>query len=267
MIIGDYYKMIRRLTSGGFGQIILGMNVLSQENVAIKLESLDQDTLTYEAKVLQKLSNIKGIPSLRYFGIKESRRFLVMDLLDKTLQSVAKQWHANAANTANAAFPLDNYMRQLFTLLQKVHDRGYLHRDIKPENIMVMESTSTIYLIDFGMSRCYYVDDARTHRPNSQRTSIVGTSRYVSANVHNGNEPSRRDDLISIIYVAVYCAKCTLPWSHTNSLKQISDIKNAITPQHLCVEMPAHYALILEYLINLSYDDAPNYEFILSHFK
>ena len=41
----------------------------------------------------------------------------------------------------------------------------------------------------------------------------LGTSKYQSKNVLKRNTPSRRDDLISVIYIVLELATGSLPWT------------------------------------------------------
>ena len=64
-----------------------------------------------------------------------------------------------------------------------------------------------------GLSKRFV--DPRTERHVDMKKEpkrIVGTTRYISLNVNQGFEHSRRDDLESIGFMLVYFLKGYLPW-------------------------------------------------------
>ena len=267
-MINDRYKLIKRIGSGAFGLIFSAKNVNTGEIVAVKLEPTAQtDTLTHEAAVLQHLSNIPGIPTLRYYGIPDHNRYMVIDLYDKTLQTVSYEYKKAVPVAIVRAYAL-----QMMQILSAVHEKGFVHRDIKPENFMIKHDT--LYLIDFGLARTYIDSETKMHRKNRIRAanadgkiSVTGTSRYISPNVHEGNEPSRRDDLISAMYVISYLLKGSLPWktSGSNDSEALVEMKKKILPEELFLGLPASYVEIFKYLSALPYDQKPDYEFIVSN--
>ena len=270
-MINDRYKLMKRIGSGAFGLIFSAKNVNTDEVVAVKLEPTAQtDTLTHEAAVLQHLSNIPGIPTLRYYGIPDHNRYMVIDLFDKTLQTVSYE-HKKAVPIALVRA----YALQIMQILSAVHEKGFVHRDIKPENFMIKRDgiADPLYLIDFGLARTYIDSETKMHRKNRIRAanadgkiSVTGTSRYISPNVHEGNEPSRRDDLISAMYVISYLLKGSLPWktSGSNESDALVEMKKKILPEELFLGLPASYVEIFKYLSALHYDQKPDYEFIVS---
>lgn len=271
-MINDRYKLIKRVGSGAFGLIFSAKNVNTDEIVAVKLEPTAQtDTLTHEAAVLQHLSNIPGIPTLRYYGIPDHNRYMVIDLYDKTLQTVSYE-HKKAVPVALVRA----YAVQMMQILSAVHEKGFVHRDIKPENFMIKRdgNADPLYLIDFGLARTYIDSETKMHRANRIRAanadgkiSVTGTSRYISPNVHEGNEPSRRDDLISAMYVISYLLKGSLPWktSGSNESDALVEMKKKILPEELFLGLPASYVEIFKYLSALPYDQKPDYAFIVSN--
>ena len=268
-MINDRYKLMKRIGSGAFGLIFSAKNVNTDEVVAVKLEPTAQtDTLTHEAAVLQHLSNIPGIPTLRYYGIPDHNRYMVIDLYDKTLQTVSYEYKKAVPVALVRAYAV-----QMMQILSAVHEKGFVHRDIKPENFMIKCGDQTLYLIDFGLARTYIDSETKMHRKNRIRAanadgkiSVTGTSRYISPNVHEGNEPSRRDDLISAMYVISYLLKGSLPWktSGSNESDALVEMKKKILPEELFLGLPASYVEIFKYLSALHYDQKPDYEFIVS---
>ena len=55
-------------------------------------------------------------------------------------------------------------------------------------------------MIDFGLSTMY-IDVKGKHISQLSNREIIGSINYVSVNIHNGTNPSRRDDLISFCYM------------------------------------------------------------------
>lgn len=259
--------MIKRIGSGAFGLIFSAKNVNTDEIVAVKLEPTTQtDTLTHEAAVLQHLSGIPGIPTLRYYGIPDHNRYMVIDLYDKTLQTVSYNYKKAVPVALVRAYAL-----QMMQILSAVHEKGFVHRDIKPENFMI-SANGILYLIDFGLARTYIDSETKMHRANRIRAanadgkiSVTGTSRYISPNVHEGNEPSRRDDLISAMYVISYLVKGSLPWKTSGSNEALAEMKKNIQPEELFLGLPNSYVEIFKYLSSLPYDQKPEYAFILKN--
>jgi len=273
-MINDRYKLLKRVGSGAFGLIFSAKNVNTDELVAVKLEPTSQiDTLTHEAAVLQRLAGTPGIPTLRYYGIPDHNRYMVIDLFNKTLQGVSFDY--------KKAVPVPivrMYAVQMMQIISAVHDKGFIHRDIKPENFMVKSDNDNevLYLIDFGLARTYIDGKDGKHRDNKQRlrlegisqsqiTTITGTARYVSTHVHDGNEPSRRDDLISAMYVISYLLKGRLPWKSCASNETLVEMKQNILPQELFLDLPASYVTLFKYLSELSYEQKPDYAYIMQN--
>jgi len=68
-VVGGKYRVIRKIGSGSFGDIYLGISVVCGEEVAIKMEALNarHPQLLYEYKLFYKLMmGGVGIPRIRY---------------------------------------------------------------------------------------------------------------------------------------------------------------------------------------------------------
>jgi serine/threonine protein kinase len=175
------------------------------------------------------------------------------------------------------------YLIKMIQIIGRVHEAGIVHRDIKPENFMICfpsmeqkqkeDGEKTLCIIDFGLSKFYKKGDK--HVINTNDRSIVGTMRYISKHTHEGNVYSRRDDIISIIYVSIYLLKGTLPWcglyvkkGDTRTKEElVYDKKLKTTSDELCEGLPTIFKKLLEYAYSLDFDEKPDYLYMIRQCK
>lgn len=125
-----------------------------------------------------------------------------------------------------------NIMRSAISILNHIHDNYVVHRDIKPANFMI--HNNELILIDFGLAS-FYVDSEERHLPqaNPTKMNIIGTPKYASWNVHCGEEYSRRDDLISMVYIGLFLLYGQSIWSdipsfeHSKATERFSSIQQS----------------------------------------
>jgi serine/threonine protein kinase len=182
------------------------------------------------------------------------------------------------------------YMIEMLQITSRVHDAGIVHRDIKPENFMIgisktdkdendqndqkeNDKTPTLHIIDFGLSKFYKKGDK--HVINTNDKSMVGTMRYVSTHVHDGCVYSRRDDIISILYVSIYLLKGKLPWcglypkkGDTTTKEQMVYAKKVnTTTTEVCEGLPALFKKLLDYAYTLEFEEKPDYLYMIRQCK
>ncbi len=68
-IVGAKYRLVRKIGSGSFGDIYLGINITNGEEVGVKLESTKarHPQLLYESKLYKLLQGGVGIPHIRWY--------------------------------------------------------------------------------------------------------------------------------------------------------------------------------------------------------
>ncbi|CAK8537726.1 unnamed protein product [Lathyrus sativus] len=88
--IGNKFRLGRNIGSGSFGEIYLGTNIQTNEEVAIKLENVKtkHPQLLYESKLYKVLQGGTSIPSVRWFGVEGEYNVLAMDLLGPSLEDL-----------------------------------------------------------------------------------------------------------------------------------------------------------------------------------
>lgn len=81
--VATYYWMLCQPANPLLGDIYLGVNIVSGEEVAIKLESVKakHPQLEYESKVYKSLAGGVGVPFVRWYGTECDYNAMVLDLL------------------------------------------------------------------------------------------------------------------------------------------------------------------------------------------
>jgi serine/threonine protein kinase len=81
-----------------------------------------------------------------------------------------------------------DWLKQVTTILDKLHATGFFHRDIKPANIMRRESDGKLFLIDLGSVKLVS-DRVLAGKP----ATIVGTYGYMSPEQQDGKPVPQSD--------------------------------------------------------------------------
>ena len=90
--IGNKYAVCKELGAGAFGELYQGVDVRSNEEVAIKLESSDckLPMLEYEATLYKKFQGKPGFSQLHYYGKEGDFSAMVIDLQGPSLYHLFK---------------------------------------------------------------------------------------------------------------------------------------------------------------------------------
>jgi casein kinase 1 alpha len=266
-LVNSKYRLVRKIGSGSFGDIYLGINVSTGEEVAVKLESVKarHPQLLYESKLYKLLQGGVGIPRIRWFGEEKEYNVLVMDLLGPSLEDLF-----NFCGRQLSLKTVLMLVDQMISRVEYVHSKNFIHRDLKPDNFLmgIGRHCNKVFLIDFGLSKKYIDSHSRMHIPYRDDKNLTGTARYASINAHIGIEQSRRDDLESLGYVLMYFNRGSLPWqglraaTKKQKYEKISEKKSSTTVESLCKGYPAEFATYLNYCRSLQFDDAPDYVYL-----
>ena len=176
------------LARGGYGEIYRGVDLETNEEVAIKrrLYSVDDNALTLE----KEYANTQAVPVNRFvvrylyygryvtpFGTYE---FLVMRYYrDGNLTSDALSWATLSVQQQQ------RFVGEFLLGLSHLHTHGIVHRDIKPENVLLVRYSDSEgiafrpVIVDFGISKMMtdFPEAARAFVQNSMR---IGTVTYMA---------------------------------------------------------------------------------------
>ncbi|XP_059665728.1 casein kinase 1-like protein 10 [Cornus florida] len=271
-VIGGKFKLGRKIGSGSFGELYLGVNTQNGEEVAVKLESVKSKhpQLHYESKLYMLLQGGTGIPHLKWFGVEGEYNVMVIDLLGPSLEDLFN--YCNRKLSLKSVLMLAD---QLINRVEYMHSRGFLHRDIKPDNFLMGlgRKANQVYVIDYGLAKKYRDLQTHKHIPYRENKNLTGTARYASVNTHLGVEQSRRDDLESLGYVLMYFLRGSLPWqglkagTKKQKYDKISE-KKMLTPiEGLCKSYPPEFTSYFHYCRSLRFEDKPDYAYLKRLFR
>lgn len=271
MIAGKYIVGIK-IGNGSFGDIFLGNNVATGEEIAIKLEEVRsrRPQLLFESKIYRRLQGGVGIPSIHWYGVEGEFNIMVMELLGPSLEDLL--------NLCGQKFSLKSVLmlaEQMICRIEYLHNKNFLHRDIKPDNFLIGlgNKASTVFIIDFGLSKKYRNSNTQNHIPYKEGKSLTGTARYTSINTHLGIEQSRRDDLEGLGYVLLYFLRGNLPWQGlTADTKQekyarIMENKMNNSVEALFSGFPNEFVEYMNYVKALRFEETPDYEYLKKLFQ
>jgi len=259
------------LGNGAFGQVFVATDSLKDNReVAVKLEKSNckHPQLRFEAKVYYELRGSPGVPKLIHYGQEGQYNILVIERLGYSLEHLFK-YCGHRFSLKTVLLLAD----QMLLLLQKLHDHRVIHRDLKPDNFVfgLGKHSNELYLIDFGLSKCFVHPDTQVHIPFQTGKSLIGTPRYASINNHRGIEQSRRDDLESLAYLLLYFLGGRLPWQATEkakstvkkkgslSFQSIADWKERVSAEEVCPGAPRQLVALLQYSQALGFYERPDY--------
>ncbi|GAA0171509.1 non-receptor serine/threonine protein kinase [Lithospermum erythrorhizon] len=259
--VGKKFLLGRKIGAGSFGEIYLGTNIQSNEEVAVKLESIKtkHPQLLYESKLYRLIQGGTGIP-MEYSGVEGDYNVLVMDLLGPSLEDLF--------NFCSRKLSLKTVLMladQMIFLVEFIHQKSFLHRDIKPDNFLMGlgRKANQIYMIDFGLAKKYRESSNHRHIPYRENKNLIGTVV----------KQSRRDDLESLGYVIMYFLRGSLPWqglkagNKKQKYDKISEKKVSTSIEALCRGYPAEFASYFHYCRSLRFDDKPDYAYLKKIFR
>lgn len=143
--------------------------------------------------------------------------------------------HLLSRTKPNMKFPIEeikHYSKQLLDTLCYLNSKHVVHCDIKPENIIIEQSTSKVYICDFGLSNII-----RNGCSDIKLPSAIGSRDFISPEMVKGKLITTTTDLWSFGVTLYEMAYGRIPFTHkshyktsTNNIKTctytvINDIK------------------------------------------
>ena len=208
MIKLEGYKILKKIGSGGMGDVYLAEHEKLKKKVAIKslhknlVSDIDfRKRFEKEAQTHATLDHSNIVKLLDYRERKDGL-FLIMEYVDgKQLDE-----HIKKVTGPMPEKELTTLFAQILDAIGYAHKKGLVHRDIKPSNIMI-DKEGRIKVLDFGIAKMQEEEKGLT------KTGVqIGTAIYMSPEQVNADKLDKLSDIYSLGVTLFYMAVGKSPY-------------------------------------------------------
>jgi serine/threonine-protein kinase len=202
-VIGERYKILERIGSGGMASVYRAEHQSLKKPVAVKLLlpelAVEQDMVgrfEREAVAAARLDHPNCVSIIDFGRMPGGRLYIVMEYLEGVpLSEVAGYgkrlpWERAVEIT-----------RQILRGLARAHETGIVHRDLKPSNIMITPlggQRDLAKIIDFGIAKLFDGSQAGPH-VETKAGIVFGTADFLAPERLVGKgDTDPRSDLYSV---------------------------------------------------------------------
>jgi len=183
----DRYFVIKALAQGGFGATFLAQDQsLPGEPICVikqlrpptntpAILQMARELFAREARTLGKIGNHPQVPRLLDYFEDDQQFYLVQEYINGcTLQQEIKR--SGPVSEVGAK----QFLSEILTILQYIHERQVIHRDIKPANLIRRAEDGKLVLIDFGAVK-NQVNQTQSNQPEQTTLTAysIGTTGFA----------------------------------------------------------------------------------------
>ncbi|HEY3022807.1 MAG TPA: protein kinase [Actinomycetota bacterium] len=192
VLLGERYRLVRMIGSGGMGTVWEAEDETLGRPVAVKVlsESLAAGERAVrrferEAKAAARLSG-PYIAAVYDFGRSEGRPYIVMELVrgETLADRLAREGPLPAQEASRIA-------TQVAEALEEAHAAGIVHRDVKPGNVMLTPS-GDVRVMDFGIAAAAWAERVTTSG------LVLGTPSYLAPEQAKSEKTTPASDVYAL---------------------------------------------------------------------
>ena len=244
--IGDFL-LLRRLGTGGMGEVYLAQQVSLKRRVAVKLlrenltpDGTAQQRFAVEAEAAAKLTH-SNIVQVYSTGVENGISFIALEYV----QGMNLREYVSRKGPMSPKVAV-RVMEQVASALQHASEAGVVHRDIKPDNILLTRAAE-VKVTDFGLARLR--QEVPVHLTQTGMT--MGTPLYMSPEQVEGGTVDSRSDLYSLGATCYYMLAGRPPYQgETGYAVAVQHIKGNPEPlDRLRPDLPGELVRIVQKLM------------------
>jgi len=195
-LYGDRYRLVKRIATGGMGEVWQAQDEVILRQVAIKILKQQYmgdpdfvERFRTEAKHAAMI-NHDGIANVYDYGEDDGSAYLVMELVPgESLSSILEREKTLPEQQ------VISIIAQTALALDAAHREGLVHRDIKPGNLLISPD-GQVKITDFGIAR------VANQVSLTQTGQVMGTVQYLAPEQATGKPASASGDIYSLGIVA-----------------------------------------------------------------
>src|SRR5437764_1905071 len=216
MLSGDrhpgHYRLVRRIGSGGMGEVYLAEDTRSNRHVAIKVVRTEtepypdpvakQDAMRLfqrEMRAITMLDHPHILPLFDFGEEKDENMVLTYMVMPYRQEGSLTDWLQKRGKSEKLTpNEVAHFIMQAADALQHAHDHHLIHQDVKPSNFLVRNRSSNVLpdllLMDFGIAKI-------TTATATASQSIRGTPAYMAPEQWKG-QPQPATDQYALAIMA-----------------------------------------------------------------
>ena len=158
------YRILRKIASGGMGEVFLAQDPLCKRNVALKKIRSDlmhqsgfKERFLKEVRIAAQISHPSIIPIYQIHQTEEEIYYTMPVAEGETLKEILRKTlsqEKQGISTHPIGSSIPALMRIFLSICQAIayaHSKGILHRDLKPENIIIGKF-GEVFILDWGLA-------------------------------------------------------------------------------------------------------------------
>jgi serine/threonine-protein kinase len=239
--IAGKYRLLRKIGSGGMGDVFEAVHLVTERVVAVKviLPIFTANPRELSARVFREAALCSAIDHPGIVEVLDAGRDETTDALYIVFELLEGEDLETAIGSGICARDLVIVAIKLLESLAAVHAAGIVHRDIKPSNVFLARTPRgrwAVKLIDFGIA--LEVDDGESLERD--RGMVVGTLEYMSPEQALGDPIDCRADVYAVGALLFRGLTGRLPFMASDCQKLIVKIATEDAPKlaSLCPELP-----------------------------